>query len=323
MTKQIGRLASFGIGRESTRGTSVAPTYWIPWMELDVDDRVAAVTNEVSRARLEQNDGMAIVEKYMEGSVKTKLMSNHIGLLLYSIFGTVSSATKGGETVVYEHTYSVEQGTQHDSLTFAYKDANKDVRFANGMVSDLKITAELGNYIMYEASILAKNSASASNTVSHSAEYEFVPQMLTFKKASAQSGLTAASASTIRACEINFRQNALREHVLGSVAPNDVLNQGFEVFGKITLVNDATTFEDLQNNETQQAFRFDFTHTSTIGNSSNPRLLIDLHSVRLTNYSRSLTLNGLVEESFDFQGNYYLTDSKLVTCVLTNLIASY
>lgn len=324
MTKIIGRQNSIGIGKESTRGTAVTPTYWVPWLDVKADNKVEAVVDQASLARLEDSDATAVTAKYGEISWKTKMKDKHIGLLMLSLFGTVSSAAKiSPNTAVYDHTFSVAQSTSHQSLSVALKGSNDDVVFANGVVDALTITAELGNYVNYEVSLIAKASASASNTVAHSAENDFVPQMLTFKTATAQSGLTAASAVKIRNVKLEIKQNLLREHVLGAVGVNDVLNQSFEITGSIVLLHTDATYADMQNNETYTAMRFDFIHTTTIGTSSNPELQIDLHRARITNYERKMTLNDMVEESFDFKAHYSLTDSKMVTAVLTNLVTAY
>lgn len=325
MAKQIGRQASIGIGKETTRGTAVAASYWVPWMSTSsIDDKVATVTNETSLARLESSDGYAVTRKFAEVGWSTKMKDTHFGLLLLSLFGTVGSVAKSApNAAVYDHTFSVAQSVQHQALTIAYKDQNVDVRFANAVVNSLKINIERGSYVMYDVTTYSKASASASNTVSHTAENDFLPQHLVFKTASAQSGLDAASAVNIRNASIEFSQNLMFEDVLGSQAPSDVLNQSFSVRGSVTLVHNATTYSALQNAGTYQALRFDLIHTATIGTSSNPELKIDLHRCSLTNYTKTMGLNDIVEESFDFEGHYSLTDSKMATVILTNLATAY
>lgn len=325
MSKEIGRQASIGIGKESTRGTAVASTYFVPWMSIDgIDDKVATVVNETALARLENSDGYAVTRKFAEIGWSTKMKDSHFGLLLLSLFGTDTPVAKSSpNTSVYDHTFTVLQTVQHPSLTISYKDLNVDLRYANAVVNSLKINIERGNYVMYDVTTMSKASASASNTVSFTQENDFLPQHLTFKTATTQSGLTGASAVNIRNATIEFSQNLVFEDVLGDVAPNDVLNQSFGVKGSVTLVHTDTTYSALQMAGTYQALRFDLVHSTTIGTSSNPELKIDLHRCSITNYSKRLGINDIVEESFDFQGHYSLTDSKMATVILTNLVASY
>lgn len=323
MTKLIGRQVAVGIGREATRGTAVAPDYWLPWMEATIETRIERALNESSIARLEDSDGADLVSKWGEGTIKGKMKDESFGLLLLSLFGTDTPSEV--ETGVYDHVYSIEQTTQHDSLTIAVKDANIDEAYPNSVIDSIKLDGELGNYVMAEASFMGLAEASASNTVSIASERDFVPQMIEFKHATNQAGLDGASAVAIRNFSIELRQNVMREDVLGvaSGEPSDILNQSFVIEGTITLVHDGATFEDLQNDDTYQAIRLKMTHTETIGAASKPTLTIDLHRAKLFDYERNLTQNDLVEESFSFKAYYSLTDSLMTTLTLRNEVASY
>lgn len=325
MTKLIGRLESIGVGKESSRGTAVAPTYWIPWLDLKLDNKVNLIKNEASVGRLEDSDGSVVTGKYGEAEIMSKIKDKSFGLFLLSCLGTCTTdANADGSGLVYDHAFTVLQSSQHPTLTLAHKSANDDVAYANALVDSLKFGIKYGEYAYFTAKLMSKASASASNTVSHTAENDFVAQNVTFKKATTQSGLDAASAIKIRELSLEINNSAMFEYVLGSVAPNDVLNQGFNVKGNITLVHNDATFADMQNNETYNALRFDLVNSAvTIGTSANPRLKIDLNRVRISNYERKMKLNDLVEESFDFDAHYSLTDSKMLTITLTNLASSY
>lgn len=325
MAKIIGRLNNLGIGKESVRGTAVAPAIWMPQMELSYDDRIKTVVNEASIGRLESSDSELLTQKYGEVTMKSKVKDKSFGYLLLSLLGSVSSAAKSApNTSVYDHTFSVGQTTQHQSLALALKGPNDDVVMVNSVIDSLKLKAEVGNFVMFEAHALGKASASASQTTSYTAENDFVSKHITFKKASAQSGLTAAGAVVIRGFELEIKANVITEDVLGNVAPNDILNQSFGISGSVTLIHSDATYHDLMVAGTYQALRFDIQNTDvTLGTSSNPGLQIDLHRCLISNYERKMTLNELVEETFEFKAHYSLTDSKMITAILTNLNTAY
>ena len=46
MAREIGRLNQFGIGIETTKGTAVGATVWIPAEEASLQHRVENVKNE-------------------------------------------------------------------------------------------------------------------------------------------------------------------------------------------------------------------------------------------------------------------------------------
>lgn len=325
MTKIIGRLNSVGIGKETVRGTAVAPGIWVPWTDVEYDDQVKTKEDEAAIGRLENTDGEIVTLKYGKVKIKSKIKDKSIGYLLLSLFGTNTPVAKSApNATVYDHTFSVAQSVSHQSLTLSLKGPNDDVAMPNCVVDSLKIDSKAGDFVRFEANIMGKASASASQTVSFTAENDFCAKHLTFKKASAQSGLAAAAAISIRSFNMEIKTNAMLEEVLGSNTPNDILNQSFEIKGSVTLVHSDSTYPVLMLAGTYQALRFDFQNTDvTIGTSSNPGLQIDLHRASIQNYSRKMGLNDLIEESFDFTAHYSLTDSKMITAVLTNLQTAY
>lgn len=325
MTKIIGRLNSLGIGKESSRGTAVTPGIWVPWMELEYDDQVDLIDNTASIARLEDSDGHALALKYGAVKCSSKIKDKSIGYFLIAALGSVSSSAKSSPNgSVYDHTFSVLQSVSHPAMSLALKGPNDDVVMANAVLDKMKISCKYGEYAMFEAEFLGKAAASASNTVSFSAENDFFSKHLTFKNANAQSGLTAASAVPIRQFSLEIENKAMLEEVLGSNAPNDVLNQVFSIKGSVTLVHNAATYHDFMTAGTFQALRFDFQNTDvTIGSSANPGLQIDLHRASILNYKRKMSQDDIVEESFDFKAHYSLTDSKMITAILTNLQTAY
>ena len=323
MAKEIGRLTGVGIGKETVRGTAVAPTFFIPWAELTLEERVEKVLDNTALGVIEDSDANDTIKKWTEFSLSTKLKDEHFGLLLLSLFGALSTATAGGETIVFDHTFTVQEGNQHQSLTIAEKSGNEDLRYPNAVVESLEITGVLGDYIRYVAAGKALLQSSAANTIAHTQEYDFKPQDLTFKNAVNRAGLTAAGATVIREFSITINQNLFDEDVLGSVTPSDFLNQMFTVEGSVTLVHNDATFQDFMLNDTVRALRFDLIGSTTIGVGSNPQLQIDLDKASIFNYERTRTLDEIILESFDFKAHYDLTNTDMITAILTNLIASY
>jgi hypothetical protein len=323
--KIIGRQENVGVALESVRGTAVNPTYWLPWLDLKVENKVKTVLNEQALGRIESSDGMAVVEKWSEAEIRGKLKDESFGLLLLSLFGTDTPAAQTAPNAsVYDHVFSVLQSASHPTLTLSHKSSNDAVAYSNMLVESIRLAGKAGDYIYYTAKLVGKPSAAAVLTPAYTAENDFVSTHLTFKKATTQAGLAAAAAISIREFEIEITQNPLMEYVLGSVSPNDVLNQSFDIKGSVTLIHNDATFANLQNNETYNAFRFDLKNTGvTIGTSANPELKIDLHRCRVTDYERNMTLNNIVEEKFNFTAHYSLTDSKMATATLTNLEEDY
>ncbi len=66
MAKEIGRLSSFGIGIESTPGTAVAPTNWIPTEEFSIKPIVEKANDTNALGIIDEISGSAIVKETTE-----------------------------------------------------------------------------------------------------------------------------------------------------------------------------------------------------------------------------------------------------------------
>lgn len=328
MSKGIGRLLQIGIARETTRGTSPATaTYWIPHNEFDVFEKDTKIVDEQTRGVIEDSVGQSIVKQWAEGSLKAPIGDKHFPLLLYGIFGTLASSVKSGETLVYDHSVSVQQGSQHQSLSLYLDDplGGQDYTHALATLASLEIAYEQGKFIDYVASFKTKKGATATLTPSTTAENRFLPQHLTFKLASTQSGLDAAQAVVIKSLSLKIDQSVEDDDVLGNIAPADFLNKHFAIEGTLEAVwQNITDFKNAALAGTTQAMRIDLVNSDvTIGTASNPRVKIDLHSVVFKEITRPVRISELVKQTVAFKAHYNVTDSKMASVLCNNLVASY
>lgn len=325
MTKAIGRLVNLGIGKESTRGTAVAPTYWLFKSDLNYQEKFEQAVEDSSVGVIADAIDAQITKKWAEGSFGGDIKDKSIGLILLSLFGSVSSALKSGESIVYEHTFSLGNSAQHPSLTLGIDDPWQDYQFALAMIEGLEIKYERGKFVAFSANFKSKKGATATLTASYSAENSFRPQDFTLKMASNLSGLGAASATTIKSATLKFEKNLEIDEVLGSVDPADILNKQFSCIGTIEAIfEDEATFKTIALADTAKALRFDIKNASvTIGTSSDPELQIDLAKVKFSEITRAAPIGDLVKQTLGFKAFYSLADSKMFSAILTNLAVSY
>ena len=325
MSKAIGRLVQVGIAKESTRGTSPgAATFYIPWGELDIDEKKRFALDEQTRGVIEDSVGQSVVSEWAEGTIKAPIGDKHIGLLLYGLFGTLSSGSVIDSA--YIHTLSIGQSAQHQSLSVYLDDpaGGQDYSHALAIITQMEIAYERDQFITYTANFMAKKGATATLTPASTAENRFLPQHLTFKVAATQAGLTAASAIALKSANIKISQNVEADDVLGSAAPADFLNKQFTIEGTVEAIfQNEGDFKTAFNAGTVKALRFDLTSTTLIGTSSTPYLILDLHSVIFTEMTKPYRLNDVVMQTLSFKAHYNTTDAKMVTLTLRNATASY
>ncbi len=329
MSKGIGKLIRLGIARETNRGTAEsAATYWIPHIDFDIFDKRQYVNDEASVGVIEDSVNASIVKEWAEGSLKAPIGDKSFPLVLYSILGSLSTADNPDtDPTVKDHTITVGQSAQHQSLTIFKDDplAAQDYKYALGVIQQLEIRYELGKFLEFTAGFKSKKGATATLTPAAPSENKFLPQHLTFKLASAQSGLDAAAATVIKALTLKINENVEDDDVLGSKEPADFLNKQFAIEGTLEAIwQNITDFQNAALAGTLQAMRIDLKNTDvTIGAAANPQIKIDLHKVSFQEITAPVAIHEIVKQTLSFKGHYHTTDAKMITTVATNTAASY
>lgn len=323
MSKFIGATVDVGIAKESVRGTAEsAATFWLPKINLSIDDMIEQAHDENSLGVIEDIQGSNLVYKYAEGELEAKVGDKSIGLILLATLGSVS--TSGPTDSAYTHTFSVLQSAQHPSLTLFTDDGNQDYKHALGMITSFELSATTGSIINYKAGFRAKVGATATLSPSYSAENLFLAQHITFKTASTQAGLDAASAIVIRSVDFKIEKNVEDDKNLGTTEPTDILNKQFAIEGSLELVFDANTMKTEMLADTVKAMRIQLDNTDVlIGSTSTPRIQFDFHAVKFSEFTRNYGNGDIVTASVSFKAFYKLADAKMVTVALRNAVASY
>lgn len=329
MSKGIGRLIQFGVAKESVRGTAeTAATYYIPAAELAIDDKNEKALDEQNIGVIEGSNGEQIIKEWAEAQITAPIGDKHFPLMLVAALGTLTTGDNpDSDASIKDHVVTVGQSAQHQALTLFLDDplAAQDYKYAMGVLSSLEIKYELGKFLMYTAAFKSKKGATASLTPSTTTENRFLPKHLTFKLASAQSGLGAASATVIKSLSLKIEKNVEDDDVLGSTTPADFLNRQLTISGTLEAIwQNESDFKTAFLAGTAKAMRLDLTNTDvTIGNAANPRVLIDLNKVIFTELSRAMGINDVVKQTLAFKAHYSTTDSKMIQATVTNAVASY
>ncbi len=326
MSKGIGRLIQFGIAKETVRGTPEnAATFWVPFNDLSIDEKFNLVKDEQSRGIIEDSVDAKIVKKWAEGSIKAPIGDKHFPLMLFSLFGSLS--TSGPTDSSYTHTINVGQSAQHQALSLFIDDplGGQDYKHGLGVLTSLELAYEQGKYIEYTANLKSKKGATATLTPASTSENRFLPQHLVFKLASTQSGLTGASAQIIKSLTLKVDQGIEDDDVLGSTDPADFLNKQFSIEGTVeALWQNESDFKTFVQSGTQKAMRIDLINTDTIiGSATNPSLRIDLYKVIFEPINRPFAVNDLVKQTLAFKAYYSTADSKMAVLTAVNAQTSY
>lgn len=327
--KGIGRLVQLGLAKEAVRGTAeAAATFWVPFLEASVEEKLEKAVDEQSQGVIEPTTDSKIVKQFAEISLKGNVPDKSLGLILLATLGSISSAAESApNALAYDHTFSVAQSIQHQSLTAFINDplAAADYKHALGCINSLDISYQAGKLIEMDLKMLAKKGATATLTPAANTENIFTPKNFSFKLASTVAGLGAASAVSIRSMKLKIAKGLESDDVLGSNDPADFLNKSIEITGEIEAIwQDEASFKTAFLAGTQQAMRIDLKNTDvTIATSANPEVKIDLYKVSFDALTRPFKVGDTVMQTLSFKAHYSITDTKMISVVLTNLQASY
>jgi Phage tail tube protein len=319
--KIIGRQFQVGFAKEVTRGTVAAPTYWVPFNDLTIDEKQEKVFDTQAYGVIEDTVAATTTKKWMEGTIGANLSDTTFGLVLLSLLGTLTShGAHSGETVVYDNIFNVQEGAQHKSLTIAVHDpaSGQDYAYANSVISKLEIKYALKQFVQYTASIMGLSGTTESAyTPATTTENRFVPQYLTLT--------VAGTTIKVKSASISIDQNVEAQEVLGSLNPADFLNKEFKVDGQIECIwQNESDFKTAFMANTAQDFKFDLKNTDVvIGSAASPELILEMPQCYITDLGRPIKVKDLIYQTIKFRAAYSLSSSYMLKATLTNTVNGY
>lgn len=326
MSKFIGRQVALYIGRESTRGVGVAPTFKVPKVLFDHDLKATTVVNQAGYGGIWEGNQGLVATKWAEGVLETEFYSRSMGVFLYALLGSLS--TSGPSDSAYTHTFSLQNDILHDSLSLFATDPNKTEQFEMSMIESMEITIVPDDLVKVSIEFASKPPTDTSEPVgvSYVAESKFLGRHASVKLAALTGDLAAASKlSGVKEFTIRIAKNLQKNFVLGTVSPEDINNRKFEITGTITMDFTADTYRDFFEAGTYRALRLNLNNVDAlIGATSTPQFTLDLSRIFIEAWEREIPIDEIATETLTFRALYDLTNGNVInSCTLVNNTASY
>lgn len=324
MAKFIGRRVDLGIGRESTRGAGATPTFWIPKVSFSLDDKIIVARDTGSIGSIADSDDAFVTTKYAMGSITGELRADSFGLFLYSMLGSLS--TSGPTDSAYTHSFSLSQSNQHQSLAFTVKDPISTELYKLCVLNSLEINVNLDEIVTFTAEFMCKGGRDTTATKSYTHEPKFTKKHLGFKAAANLAALTASTAISLKQLTFTVNKNAVLDDVLGTVEPEDILNQQIGIEASIMLNYEDETWKNYFRNNTKRAIEIKLTNTDyTIGASTRPSLTLRLPYVDFFEWEPNYANDEIVTQTLSLKANHDLSGGNDIvsTCDLVNETTSY
>lgn len=313
MSKHVGRRGSLGLVKEASRGTAITtPTFWIPRVTISFDDKVDTARESEGLGKIADSDANYVVNRYAEGDVEFQADDRILGLFLTSLIG--ASPSKSGSNP-YTYTYTLANTNQHQSLSVVYQDPDIAKVFALGVVDSLKFVVDQSAIVTCTATFKSKF---GRNIATQSADFtalgsKFLEQHLQFKLAAAVGSLAAASAISLKKLEFTISANAMFDNVLGTVEPEDILNQQFSVEGSFELLKQDDVYRNYMLDGSYKALGISFVGDA----AANSQLNFQFPRVDFTQWEQDRKLDEIVSQKINFKANYDAANALDIISTLT------
>ena len=315
MSKYIGRKINVWFGKETTRGTAVAPSIRCPKASLDFEDKSEKVIDESSIWVIEDSFDGHVVKQWAEGNFDCNVYANSIWYILLNVFGWITTTASGTK---YSHAFEVAETNQHQSLTIGLADDTQDKQFANALVDSLELNASVGDFVKATASFKSKKGTDATLTPSYSEDIALLGKHVKVYIADDLTWLDTATAVNASSATLTINKNLEDVDVLWSVIPIDFCNTQFWVEGTLELLWDDETYKTLYMDWAKKALRIEIED-----DVNGVSLTFDLASVIMTEFAKTQDNDALLRQSITIRGLYSMADSKMITATLLNTKSSY
>ena len=316
-----GRRNDVGIAKEGTRGTTAASAdFWLPHAAFSFMEKVTKVRDESAFGNIAQPRGADIVKRYSEGEIEFNIRDQSIGLIMLALLGTETFATNTPQSGVGQHTFTVNNNNQHQSLSVFQKNDVETLAAGNCMVTSFALNAVLDQYVRVTLGLMGLQFGNDSESVTYLDENRFRPQDVAIKLADTSSALSGASAiGTVRSLNLNVNKNVEDYQGLGSIDPNDFVNRDFVVSGSFEIAFQNDTYKDYTLLNQKKAMSIKLTNAqAVVGTSTNPSLEIIMDELDFDNFDIDYSNENIVILTANFVAHYNYANSRMIRAILIN-----
>lgn len=246
-------LATLSVGKETTAGTAVPPTQWIPWKSLSPKDDVDLIEDTGQRGAPVSAFGLIQGQKGAELDIAGDVFADSIGFLLQSV---LPDMTTTGASAPYSTTFSTlcTGDTQPHSLTFTIDDPLGTWQYPGVKLSELGFKWTADGLFNYSAKGMGWKYVTGTKPTASFTSVKPVANWATLTKINGTQVFVIDGELTIKRAVSAIRG------ANGSQDPYSVFSGDIDVSGKLTLVMENTTERTNFQNSTVQPVEFSFTN---------------------------------------------------------------
>jgi hypothetical protein len=317
----------FGMGVESTPGTGVAPTKFLP--VKDVDFAVETDFIDIREIR-----GSRQAYQTFDGPIRSSVNftsafypAGAMGVLLKGLFGSVTTAAAGASATAKEHTFG--DAAVLPSISFERSDSRTagsaiiHERLVGAKVESMGFSCAFGEDV--EVSVAAQALKFPEDPAGHPGAFTY-PAMNPFIFTGASVDVAGTPNDFFKSIDFEFTNTLERQEALrGTREAYAMFEGGLECSLSATMVfADLTMYNRLKNSE---EFSMVITFTGDVADAATTpdtfyTAEFTFPRVKVSNYGLPMTAGEVMEADVEFMVAFDNSTQKLVDVVLTNLDVS-
>lgn len=321
MTKFAGRRGSLALAIEDSRGvppTSSSDYFWVPFATMSFKDTVEEAREDQGMGKIADGDSKYVVMKFGEGEVEAQLYDKALGVILTGVLGAIPTPSGGNP---YTHTYTLANTNQHQSVSLYWSDPDRSDMYKLGMVDSFQVSVEPNGIVNYTIGFKSKTADewTSITPVFTSLGSKFLHQHLAVKLAANVGALAAATPISLKNLEFTIAKNTVFDSVMGTVEPEDILNQQISVEGKMELNLESDTYRDYMLDGTYRAMEI------KLNGGTSSILTLQFPRVDFSEWEPDYSLNDIAKQSINFKCNYDAANALdiISTATLVNTQTTY
>lgn len=267
---------------------------------------------------------IGVVKRY-EGSPQNRLYIQ----VSTGTFTSGSNAITGGtssasavptyDSGVRAHIFTRLNSNNHPSFTIYKVDDVDTMRAAYCMIDSLDLEVAVPDFSRFMLKAKGKQMGSTSATPAYVSANPWLAKHADLYFADTIIGLDAASAVAISRVKVTVNKNLTDYQALGDDDVASFHNRQFGIVGDFDAIFGSADIRDYMINSTKKAMRLVLLNDEvTIGNSSNPRLDIELARVSFQDWKDSEDNNALVTQTMGFTAEFDADAAYTGLAILVN-----
>ena len=321
MSLNIGRKGWIGIGTETTPGTPVAISDYVPFTELTLKPMHEPIPNEAAYGVREKTFDASLGKKWSEGDVTINCDSDDVGFFLIGALGTDTPANVAGS--VYDHVITRNNSNTPQTFTMVQARGSVDKQYyRNVAVKTLELSVS-DQLVEAKANLIGKfpiTTTSGSLTTASGGLYSFADARFAF----GASVSAAGSATNLKPHDFKLvlENNTVANFRHGSNEPDTIDHGDFEATAEATLYFENTTQRDNYYNLDKQAASWKVNGIG-IGGGYTSSLEVRMYRTHYEGHELETGLSDFYAEKMTLRMDYDNANSKSIDAVLRNVTSAY